>query len=140
MTPLQVCEAIIEKRLVDREARNFFSGLPNDERHYWIASVYALLMPKTRRRRLAAYFTPPHLAHYAIDALRRVIEAALIFVPSGASTSLRPPRLRIEIGTRTVTVRPSGLTITQPSGHPGVTPDVFEITVWSFFDADAKRI
>jgi adenine-specific DNA-methyltransferase len=69
MTPLQVCEAIIEKRLVDGEARTFFSGLPDDERHYWIASLYALLMPKARRRRLAAYFTPPHLAHYAIDAL-----------------------------------------------------------------------
>ncbi len=69
MTPLQVCEAIIEKRLADRKARTFFSGLPDDERHYWIASLYALLMPKARRRRLAAYFTPPHLAHYAIDAL-----------------------------------------------------------------------
>jgi adenine-specific DNA-methyltransferase len=69
MTPLQVCEAIIEKRLVDREVRTFYLGLPDDERHYWIASLYALLMPKARRRRLAAYFTPPHLAHYAIDAL-----------------------------------------------------------------------
>ena len=69
MTPLQVCEAIIEKRLANREARTFFSDLPSDERHYWIASLYALLMPKARRRRLAAYFTPPHLAHHAIDVL-----------------------------------------------------------------------
>jgi adenine-specific DNA-methyltransferase len=69
MTPLQVCEAIIEKRFVDHEARTFFSGLPNDERHYWIASLYALLMPKADRRRLAAYFTPPYLAHHAIDVL-----------------------------------------------------------------------
>src|SRR6266481_8382822 len=69
MTPLQLCEAIIEKRLVDPEARTFFSGLPDDEKHYWIASFYALLMPEARRRRLAAYFTPPHLAHYAIDVL-----------------------------------------------------------------------
>jgi len=64
-----MCEAIIEKRLADREARAFFSGLPADERHYWIASLYALLMPKARRQRLAAYFTPPHLARYAIDVL-----------------------------------------------------------------------
>jgi adenine-specific DNA-methyltransferase len=69
MTPLQLCEAIIEKRLVDREARTFFSDLPDEERHYWIASLYALLIPEARRRRLAAYFTPPHLAHYAIDVL-----------------------------------------------------------------------
>ena len=74
MTPLQVCEAIIEGRLVNREARSFFSDLPHDERHYWIASLYALLMPDALRRRLAAYFTPPHLAHYAIDAL---IEAGI---------------------------------------------------------------
>jgi adenine-specific DNA-methyltransferase len=74
MTPLQVCEAIIEQRLVDREVRTFFSGLPDDERHYWIASLYALLMPKARRRRLAAYFTPPHLARHAIDVL---IEAGI---------------------------------------------------------------
>ena len=69
MTPLQVCEAIIQRRLLDHEARAFFSGLPNDERHYWIASLYALLMPQARRRQLAAYFTPPHLANHAISAL-----------------------------------------------------------------------
>ena len=44
MTPLQVCEAIIEKRLADRLVRGFFSGLPDDERHYWIASLYALFV------------------------------------------------------------------------------------------------
>jgi adenine-specific DNA-methyltransferase len=74
MTPLQVCNAIIDKSLADREARSFFSGLPGDDRHYWIASLYALLMPKTQRRRLAAFFTPPHLAQHAIDVM---IEAGI---------------------------------------------------------------
>jgi adenine-specific DNA-methyltransferase len=60
---------LIEKGFVDREAITFFSGLPNDERYYWIASLYALLMPKAHRRRLAAYFTPPYLADHAIDVL-----------------------------------------------------------------------
>ena len=69
MTPLQVCKAIIEERLLDQKARRFFSELPEGERHYWISSLYALLMPKGRRRRLAAYFTPPHLARHAIDLL-----------------------------------------------------------------------
>jgi adenine-specific DNA-methyltransferase len=71
MTPLQLCEAIIENRLADRKARAFFSGLPNAEKHYWISSLYALLMPKRRRQRLAAYFTPPHLVHYIIETLLR---------------------------------------------------------------------
>ncbi|HVA11902.1 MAG TPA: N-6 DNA methylase [Stellaceae bacterium] len=69
MTPLQVCEAIIERRFAERTVRAFFAELPDDERHYWIASLYALLMPKARRKRLAAYFTPPHLAHHAIRVM-----------------------------------------------------------------------
>ena len=74
LTPLQFCEAIIEDRFVNLRIRQFFLDLPRDERHYWISSLYALLMPKGRRKRLAAYFTPPHLAHYAINVL---IEAGL---------------------------------------------------------------
>ena len=74
LTPLQVCQAIIGDHVFDLRTRSFFSGLPEDEKHYWIASLYALLMPKARRRRLAAYFTPPHLARYAIDTL---IEAGI---------------------------------------------------------------
>jgi adenine-specific DNA-methyltransferase len=66
MTPLQVCEAVIEKRFAERTVRDFFADLPDNEGHYWVASLYALLMPETRRKRLAAYFTPPHLAHHAI--------------------------------------------------------------------------
>jgi len=66
---LQLCESILDDRLIEKHARSFFAGLPDDERHYWIASLYALLMPPTRRRRLAVYFTPPHLAQYAIDVL-----------------------------------------------------------------------
>ena len=58
------------KRFAERTVREFFADLPDDERHYWIASLYALLMPKARRKRLAAYFTPPHLAHHAFRVLR----------------------------------------------------------------------
>ena len=67
--PLQACQAILGGRTLDLQTRSFFAGLPADEKHYWIASLYALFMPAARRRRLAAYFTPPHLAHYAIETL-----------------------------------------------------------------------
>lgn len=69
MTPLQACLTVINNRVLDLRTRSFFSGLPGDERHYWVASLYALLMPKALRRKLSAYFTPPHLAHYAVEAL-----------------------------------------------------------------------
>ena len=99
MTPLQVCEAIIEKRLADRTIRAFFSGLPDDERHYWIANLYALLMPKARRQRLAAYFTPPHLADHAIramiDAGIRPGQHRILDPASGGAAFLVPLAARI---------------------------------------------
>jgi adenine-specific DNA-methyltransferase len=67
--PLQLCEGILNNEVVGLSTRAFFADLPADERHYWIASLYALLMPPSRRRRLAVYFTPPALARYAIDVL-----------------------------------------------------------------------
>ena len=67
--PLQICEGILNNEVFGLSARSFFADLPADERHYWIASLYALLMPPSRRRRLAVYFTPPSLARYAIDVL-----------------------------------------------------------------------
>jgi adenine-specific DNA-methyltransferase len=69
LSTLEICRTIIDGRALDLTTRAFFAGLPEDERHYWISSLYALLMPAARRRRLAAYFTPPHLAQYAIDLL-----------------------------------------------------------------------
>ena len=69
LSPLEICRTVIEGRALDFKTRAFFAGLPEDEKHYWISSLYALLMPAARRRRLAAYFTPPHLAQYAIDVL-----------------------------------------------------------------------
>jgi hypothetical protein len=40
---LQLCESILDNRLMGKAARAFFADLPEDERHYWIASLYALL-------------------------------------------------------------------------------------------------
>ena len=40
-------------------------------RDHAIASVYAVLMPGDRRKRLGAYFTPPHLVTHLVDRLTR---------------------------------------------------------------------
>ena len=69
LSPLEICRTIIDGRALDLKTRAFFAGLPEEEKHYWISSLYALLMPAARRRKLAAYFTPPHLAEYSIDLL-----------------------------------------------------------------------
>lgn len=71
LSPLETCRAVIDGRVLDLKSRAFFAGLPEEEKHYWISSLYALLMPKGHRRKLAAYFTPPHLAAHAIGILDR---------------------------------------------------------------------
>lgn len=47
----------------------FFRDLTGDERYYWISILYTLLLEPRRRKRLATYFTPPHLCHHVIDRL-----------------------------------------------------------------------
>ncbi|MGA7222487.1 MAG: Eco57I restriction-modification methylase domain-containing protein [Candidatus Acidiferrales bacterium] len=69
LSPIETCQNVIDVRVLDLKTRSFFAGLPEHEKHYWISSLYALLIPPARRRKLAAYFTPPHLAQYAIDVL-----------------------------------------------------------------------
>jgi adenine-specific DNA-methyltransferase len=48
--------------LLDQIAR-----LSINERHYWIGTLYALLLPAAQRRAQAAYFTPPHLAQAVVS-------------------------------------------------------------------------
>ncbi len=110
MTPLQVCEAIVQNRLICPPARIFFQDLADDEKHYWISSLYALLMPKGRRRRLAAYFTPPHLVDHAINVLveagiepgkHRILDPA-----SGGAAFLVPLASRIACNGRQRGIKP----------------------------------
>lgn len=104
MSPLEICRAVVEDCLVDPRAKEFFSGLRPAEKHYWISSLYALLMPVGRRQRLAAYFTPPHLVHYVLDILleagiepgkHRILDPA-----SGGAAFLVPLAARIAYSSR----------------------------------------
>src|SRR5579872_6353073 len=69
LSPLAACRAVLRGNHPSQKIRKFFERLPAQDKHYWIATYYALLMPQERRRKLAAYFTPPHLAKYAIGKL-----------------------------------------------------------------------
>jgi adenine-specific DNA-methyltransferase len=69
LSPLAVCRDVITGISAQHGLARFFDSLPGAERHYWIASLYALLMPTGQRRKLSAYFTPPHLAQHALKVL-----------------------------------------------------------------------
>ena len=52
--------------------RSILKVLPADERHYWIGTLYTLMLPTKVRRSQATYFTPPTVADAVVDL---VVEA-----------------------------------------------------------------
>nr|WP_298095492.1 N-6 DNA methylase [uncultured Shinella sp.] len=66
------CVRILSGDLIDvpdEELRRQLLNASIQEKHYLIGALYMLLMPKERRQRLAAFFTPPHLSEYVLDRL-----------------------------------------------------------------------
>ena len=47
--------------------RRSLHALPADERHYWIGTLYTLMLPIKTRRSQATYFTPPTVADAVVD-------------------------------------------------------------------------
>lgn len=47
--------------------RETLHTLPADERHYWIGTLYTLLLPTKIRRSQATYFTPPTVAEAVVE-------------------------------------------------------------------------
>jgi len=56
--------------------RRALHALPVDERHYWIGTLYTLMLPSKVRRSQATYFTPPAVADAVVDL---AIEAGFNF-------------------------------------------------------------
>lgn len=70
--PLELCERLLRDGVGDTDPkplRGLFDDLSLEETRYWISCIYAVLMPQKRRKRLAAYFTPPHITSYVLDLL-----------------------------------------------------------------------
>jgi len=47
--------------------RRALHALPLDERHYWVGTLYTLMLPGKVRRSQATYFTPPAVADAVVD-------------------------------------------------------------------------
>src|SRR5262245_26635782 len=62
---LRLCKQVLNSEARDARLYEFVnqtSRLAMEERHYWIGTFYAMLLPATERRTKATYFTPPYLA------------------------------------------------------------------------------
>src|SRR5258708_2261204 len=97
--PLAVCSSMLADPtgLPCSGLSEFFAELPVDEKHYWISSLYAICMPEARRRRFAAYFTPPHLSKYLIESLVEkglALDTAHILDPAFGRAPFLPPLSR----------------------------------------------
>lgn len=47
--------------------RRSLQALPIDERHYWVGTLYTLMLPDQVRRSQATYFTPPTVADAVVE-------------------------------------------------------------------------
>ena len=69
-TRVQLCLSLLKPDEGIPELSDFkclLERLPVDERHYWIGTLYTLLLPPKTRRDQATFFTPPYLAKAVID-------------------------------------------------------------------------
>jgi adenine-specific DNA-methyltransferase len=64
---LQVCLSLIKREPGD--LLQLLEALPAAWADHAVASVYATLIPADRRKRLGAYFTPPHLVDHLVSRL-----------------------------------------------------------------------
>lgn len=65
-----VCLSLLERNQRDDQVDSFqehLRALPIEERHYWIGTLYTLMLPAKIRRSQAAYFTPPIVANAVVD-------------------------------------------------------------------------
>lgn len=46
LSALSSCKAVVDGSHPSQEIRAFFDKLSRDDKHYWVATYYALLMPK----------------------------------------------------------------------------------------------
>jgi len=66
----EICFDLLDKDGRDvrlKEFRRSLHSLPVDERHYWIGTLYTLMLPTKVRRSQATYFTPPTVADAVVD-------------------------------------------------------------------------
>lgn len=64
---LQTCLSLIEREPSD--LLELLEALPTAWADHAVASVYATLIPTDRRKKLGAYFTPPHLVDHLVSRL-----------------------------------------------------------------------
>jgi hypothetical protein len=66
----ELCLSLLPGRTAPDDLADFktlITKLPEDEQHYWIGTLYTLLLPPKTRHEQAAYFTPPYLAEAVLD-------------------------------------------------------------------------
>jgi len=98
--PLAICIQLIEHLKIMRgdgsmcPIANLLFTLGSDEHGYWISTLYTRLIGEKKRKELAAYFTPPNIAGFAINQLvsygLNLNDARILDPASGGSAFISP--------------------------------------------------
>ncbi|HEY1745733.1 MAG TPA: N-6 DNA methylase [Xanthobacteraceae bacterium] len=70
---LNLCLGLLSNTPTRERLSDFAQALSHldiDQRHYWIGTLYTLLLPPAIRRAQATYFTPPHLSRALLKLVR----------------------------------------------------------------------
>ncbi|MEE4209115.1 MAG: N-6 DNA methylase [Parvularcula sp.] len=64
---VELCIDLLSDICTDHPFHSLLQALPVDERHYWIGTLYTLMLPAKVRRAQATYFTPPAVADAVVN-------------------------------------------------------------------------
>jgi len=90
-SPLDICVRLLSEK---GQAPEFIASTDIETRYYWVSNVYTSLIPLATKKKLAAHFTPPHIARYTISRAQEFsfnLETSRILDPaSGGAAFLTP--------------------------------------------------
>lgn len=90
-SPINLCVDLLSGK---KPLPEFFKSACIEEKYYWIGNVYTGLIPESTKHELAAHFTPPHIAQYAITRAEQFgldVKSSRILDPaSGGAAFLTP--------------------------------------------------
>ena len=90
-SPLEISLRILSGQ---QQLPDFMTALDLQNQYYWIGNIYAALIVPSKKKELAAYFTPPPIANYIIKRSEQhglnIVSSRILDPASGGAAFLTP--------------------------------------------------
>lgn len=91
ISPLDICVRLLSGR---QQMPDLLRSSDVETKYYWMGNLYTSLIPSSTKKELAAHFTPPHIARYAINRLEEfginITSSKILDPASGGAAFLTP--------------------------------------------------